>query len=253
MASAGATLSLLGKPKPYVMAHRGNRVACPENTLAAFRHALADGADILETDLHLTADGVLVCIHDATVDRTTSGFGPVAEMSLAEIKSLSAACGRPGFEAERIPTLGELAAILPEEVALALELKTDRFLEAPVCRQLAAELDQTAVRRRSVVLSFSLARVQAVQAIAPDIPAGWITLSQHRPLAEVQLLGPAWPLLLRNPFYVRQVHKRGQLVCALDPAPDRRLWLYRLLRCDAVLTDNPEATVRALGRSRAAP
>jgi glycerophosphoryl diester phosphodiesterase len=61
------------------MAHRGNRVLCPENTLAAFRQALADGADILETDLHLTADKEFVCIHDATVDRTTNGSGAVVQ------------------------------------------------------------------------------------------------------------------------------------------------------------------------------
>ena len=66
-------LDIAGKPKPYVMAHRGNRVACPENTLAAFQRALDEGADILETDLHVTADDVFVCIHDATLDRTTNG------------------------------------------------------------------------------------------------------------------------------------------------------------------------------------
>src|SRR3972149_1858410 len=56
-------LALPGRPRPYVMAHRGNRVACPENTLASFRRAIADGAEILETELHLTSDGAFVCIH----------------------------------------------------------------------------------------------------------------------------------------------------------------------------------------------
>jgi len=97
------------------MAHRGNRVACPENTLAAFRRALDDGADIIETDLHVTADGEFVCIHDATVNRTTDGRGPVAGMTLAQLKALSALCGRQEFEQERIPTLAELAALLPPE------------------------------------------------------------------------------------------------------------------------------------------
>lgn len=240
--------ALLGKPKPYVMAHRGNRVACPENTLAAFRQALADGADILETDLHLSADDVFVCIHDATVDRTTDGSGAVAERILAELGALSAAYGRREFLAERIPTLAELAAIVPDDVALAVELKTDRFLEADVCRRLVAELDRAGVRDRSFTLSFSLPRVQAVHQVAPDIMMGWITLSSWWPLRGVQMLGPAWPLLLRNPLYVGIAHLRGQFVCALDPAPDPRLWLYRLLRCDAVLTDDPGATCRALRR-----
>ena len=241
-------LTLPGRSRPYVMAHRGNRVACPENTLAAFRRALADGADILETDLHLTADGVFVCIHDSTVDRTTDGHGAVAEKTLAEIKSLSASYGRREFEAERVPTLAELAAILPGDVALALELKTDRFLEADVCLQLATELERAGVRQRTVVLSFSLPRVQAVHSLAPDIPMGWITLTRLWPLAETQLLGPFWPLLLLNPFYLWLAHRRRQIVAPLDPTPDSRLWLYRWLGCDAVLTDNPAVTCQALKR-----
>jgi glycerophosphoryl diester phosphodiesterase len=242
------SLSLPGKPKPYLMAHRGNRVACPENTIAAFRQALDDGADILETDLHLTRDGVLVCIHDSTVDRTTDGRGPVADMTLAELKQLSASYGRPEFKDERIPTLAEVTALLPPDVALALELKTDRFLEPDVCQKLAAQLDQAGVRARSVVLSFKLPRLRAVQAVAPDIPIGFITLSNPFPFVSAQLLGPFWPLLLLHPLYVLISHARGQVTCPLDPTPDSRLWLYRLLGCDAVLSDNPAATRRALGR-----
>lgn len=241
-------LVLPGRSKPYLIAHRGNRVACPENTLAAFRRALADGADILETDLHLTADGVLVCIHDSTVDRTTDGHGPVASMALAELKTLSASSGRPEFEREQVPTLAELTAILPEDVALALELKTDRFLDPAVSRQLVMELEKAGVRQRTVVLSFSLLRIETVAAVAPDVPIGWITLSRAWPIRPSQLLGPFWPLLLLNPFYVKLAHRRGQIVCPLDPTPDRRLWLYRLLRCDAVLSDDPAATRLALGR-----
>jgi glycerophosphoryl diester phosphodiesterase len=243
-------LSLLipGKAKPYLMAHRGNRVACPENTIAAFWRAIEEGADILETDLHLTADDAFVCIHDATVDRTTDGSGEVPGMTLGEIKALSAAYGRAEFSAERVPTLAELAALLPADVALALELKSDRFLEPQACRDLVAELDRTGIRAQTVMLSFSMARIQAVRAAAPDIPIGWITLSRAWPRRGVQMLGPLWPLLLLNPLYVRVAHARGQLVCPLDPFPDRRLWLYRWLGCDAVLSDDPGATARALKR-----
>jgi glycerophosphoryl diester phosphodiesterase len=248
MSRHGPLLALTGKVKPYLMAHRGNKVICPENTLASFRQALADGADIIETDLHLAADGAFMCIHDATVDRTTDGRGAVAEMTLSELKALSASYGRPEFEAERIPTLAELVALMPGDVALALELKTDRFLEVEVCRRLAAELDQSGLRERTVVLSFSLPRVQVVQSVAPGIPIGWITLSRAWPPREVQLLGPLWPLLLLNPLYVWTAHRHGQLVCPLDPTPDKRLRFYRWLGCDAVLSDDPGMTRRELQR-----
>jgi glycerophosphoryl diester phosphodiesterase len=239
-------LALPEKAKPYLMAHRGNRVRCPENTLAAFQQALADGADIIETDLHLTADDAFVCIHDATVDRTTDGTGAVADMELEELKELSASYGRAEFQVERVPTLGELVDLLPRDVALGLELKSDRFLEAEVNQSLVAELNRTGVRERAVALSFSLPRLLALQAVAPDIPIGWITLKRPWPLREAQLLGALWPLLVLNPFYVWLAHRNSQLVCPLDPTPDKRLRLYRWLGCDAVLSDDPGATRQAL-------
>lgn len=246
-------LALPDRPKPYVMAHRGNSAACPENTLAAFRRALAEGADIIETDLHLTADGVFVCIHDGAVDRTTDGRGPVAEMTLAQLKTLSASYGRPAFRDEQVPTLAELCALLasePREVALALELKTDRFLDPAVCRELAAELAAAGLIERTVVLSFNLARVQTVAAVAPLIPKGYITMSKLTPRGvEAELIGAFWPVYFLNPFYVHQAHAAGQITCPLDPTPDKRLWYYRWLGCDAVLTNNPGATIRALGRA----
>jgi glycerophosphoryl diester phosphodiesterase len=245
-------LSIPGRPKPYVMAHRGNSAACPENTLAAFRRALADGADIIETDLHLTADGVFVCIHDGEVDRTTDGHGPVAAMTLAQVKMLSASYNRPEFAAERVPTLAELCAILPANVVLALELKTDRLLEPDVCRKLADELAAAGVLDRTVVLSFSLARVEAVAAAAPDMPKGFITMSKLTPKGvDAQLIGAFWPMYFLNPFYVRQAHAVGQITCPLDPTPEGRLWYYRWLGCDAVLANDPAATIRALGRGLA--
>lgn len=230
------------------MAHRGNRAACPENTLASFRRALEDGADVLETDLHLSSDGVFVCIHDPTLERTTDGTGPVEARTLAELKALSASCGRTEFAGERIPTLAELAAILPPDRGLALELKSDRFLDPAVGRRLGEELEGFGVLGRSVVLSFSRARLDATRLGAPGLPSGWITLKEARPAGGVELLGPWWPLLLVNPLFVALAHRRGQAVAPLDPAPGSRLWLYRLLGCDAVLTDDPEKTLRQLGR-----
>lgn len=236
------------KPKPYLMAHRGNRVACPENTLAAFRQAVADGADIVETDLHVTRDGEFVCLHDATLERTTTGRGAVAEKTLAELRTLSANYGRPAFANERIPTLAELAQAVPAPTVVALELKTDAFLEPAIARGLAEELSKLGLLRRCLVLSFSRDRLAAFEKVAPGTPIGWITMNAPWPLAGVPLLGPFWPLLLVNPLYVWLAHRRGQIVCPLDPTPDGRLWLYRLLGCDAVLSDDPAATRRALKR-----
>jgi glycerophosphoryl diester phosphodiesterase len=104
------------------------------------------------------------------------------------------------------------------------------------------------VRDRCVLLSFSRARLEAVRGKAGDIPIGWITLARPWPATGCELLGPFWPLLLLNPFYTALAHRRSQIVCPLDPLPDRRLGLYRRLGCDAVLSDDPAATRVALDR-----
>jgi len=250
--SSGSSRPLLPdlaeRRKPYLMAHRGDRTRCPENTLAAFARAIADGADILETDLHLSADGSFMCIHDASVDRTTDGRGEVREMTLAQLKALRASCGDPEFVDERIPTLEELAASLPPDVGLALELKTDEFLAPIVCERLLESLLRSGVRDRTITLSFSLARLQSLGAVDSTIPLGWITMSRLWPRREVQFLGPFWPLLFLNPIYAWLARRRGQMVCPLDPNPDRRLWYYRWLGCDAVLSDDPASTRKALDR-----
>lgn len=232
------------------MAHRGNRALCPENTLASFRQAFADGCDILETDLHLSADDQFICIHDATIDRTTDGTGPVALKTVRELKSVSAGKGFPSFSAETIPTLEELLEILPEDVALALELKTDRFLEPEVGHRLAAVLRDAGVFERSVILSFSAERLRAVQRSAPDLPAGLISLTNPWPPRGFQLCGPFWPLTFVNPLYTLIAHRRRQLTCPLDPTPDSRLWWYSLLGFDAILTDNPAKTIPLLAKYR---
>ena len=109
-----------------------------------------------------------------------------------------------------MPTLGELCAILPADVVLALELKTHRFLDPDVCRRLADAL-AAGVLDRTVALSFSLARVEAVAAAAPDLPKGFITMSKLTPRGvDAQLIGAFWPIYFLNPFYVRQAHGAGR-------------------------------------------
>jgi len=219
--SPGRTLALPDRKKPYVMAHRGNRVAFPENTLSAFRQAILDGAD---------------------------GQGAVAEMTLSELKRLDAAAGRPDCGPEPIPTLDELAALIPPDCALALELKSDHFLESEVNHRLRDLLDHHDLIDRTVVLSFSRARLAAARKAAPELPTGWITASHPWPVRGFEMVGPFWPLLLANPLYVLWAHALGQLLCPLDPTPEPRLWYYRFLGCDAVLSDDPGLTCQALGR-----
>jgi glycerophosphoryl diester phosphodiesterase len=237
---------LPSRPRPLVMAHRGNQVCCPENTLAAFRQAFDDGADVLETDIQVTADGEFLCLHDPTFERTTTGRGRVDATPLAKARTFSAGAGRPGFTAERIPLLAETMALVPPDRALVLELKSDRCCEPAIAHRLAGQIRAGPIPERIAVISFSRARLRSLHRVAPEIPLGFISLTRPWPWRGMHLAGPFWPLLLANPFFVATAHARGQLVCPLDPHPDRRLWIYLALGCDAVLTNDPAATIAAL-------
>jgi glycerophosphoryl diester phosphodiesterase len=214
----------------------------PENTLAAFRQAVADGADAVETDLHVTRDGAFVCLHDGTLERTTDGRGRVEATALADLRALRAG-GHGG--AERVPTLAEFVGAVPRPVILLFELKSRLFRRADVCSALATEFDRTGCRDRSAVLSFDAGRLRAFRAVAPDIPLGHLSLFRFLPLSAVELVGPLWPMLL-NPWFLRAARRRGQVVCPLDPHPDARLAWYRRLGCQAVLSNDPPRTRRLL-------
>lgn len=236
-------------PRPLVMAHRGNSVRCPENTMAAFRQAFADGADLLETDLHLSSDGEFMCIHDGTLDRTTNGTGEVRAKTRDQLQALSAAYGRSEFTDERIPMLRELLEIIPERCGLGLELKSDDFLDEGVCRRLQEMTDAFGITDRTIIMSFSEARLAAIRRAAPRFKTGLIAISRLKPPVSEDVFGVWWPMLLVNPLLAWMTHRRGQAFCPLDPAPDGRLWFYKLLGCDAVLSNDPAQTLKALGRA----
>ncbi len=247
LGSSGNLKELLeDKPKPLLMAHRGNRILFPENTIAAFKRSFADGADILETDLHLSSDGEFICIHDASVNRTTDGKGEVKDISLKDLKSLRILNSQSLPTDHSIPTLIEALRIIPEKMVLALELKTDRFLQPAVCKRLGALLKENHVLERTIALSFSLPRLLALKKTIPEIPIGWISMSRLLPDRAVDLIGVFWLVFYLNPWYVSAAHCKGMLVCPLDPTPDTRLKFYKRINVDAVLSDNPEKTRKLL-------
>src|SRR5512147_525299 len=104
--------------QPYrIIAHRGASAYEPENTLRAFRRAIELGADMSELDVHLSRDGELVVIHNASVDQTTNGHGAIQDLTLAQIKQLDAGKG------ERVPILQEVIDLVRGRNGLYIELK----------------------------------------------------------------------------------------------------------------------------------
>jgi glycerophosphoryl diester phosphodiesterase len=167
-----------------IIGHRGSPTSAPENTVAGFESALAEGADGVELDLRLTADGHLVCLHDADLERTTDGAGPVAEHTLAAVRELDAgahfdgAGGHPfAGRGVRVPTLAEALDAVPAPHLVDLEVKVPRGGRPPeaTVEALAAALAGRADSGRLVVSTFSsdLARL-LVPAVDP-VPVGLLT------------------------------------------------------------------------------
>ncbi|HEY3510821.1 MAG TPA: glycerophosphodiester phosphodiesterase family protein, partial [Kribbella sp.] len=125
-----------------ITGHRGALGTEPENTLRSFRRAVADGCDEIELDLRVSADGELVIMHDATVDRTTSGSGEVSSLTLAELRALDAGDG------ERIPTWAETVAAV--DVRIQAEVKA----EAAVPLLAQSLKSDPALAARTIVTSF---------------------------------------------------------------------------------------------------
>lgn len=160
------------RSRPLVIAHQGGQGLRPTNTLMAYQEAVRLGSDVLDTDVHLTRDGVLVAIHDDTVDRTTEGQGRVRDFTLDELQQLDAGYrftedGRSfpyRGEGVRIPTLEELLAAFPDHPWI-IELK-------PRSREAAQELGRLlhGQEGRAVVGSFDHLATRDVRRYAAGLP-----------------------------------------------------------------------------------
>jgi glycerophosphoryl diester phosphodiesterase len=156
--------------RPWIIGHRGASGHAPENTMAAFRRAVELGATFIETDLRLSHDARFVAMHDATLDRTTSGRGMVRDFTLAQLRQLDAGSWYgPEYAGEKIPTLEEILAFAREaDVVFYLEVKHDAAAWG-VHHGLATALRAAGEAARTVVISFdprileNLRRLDATQ------------------------------------------------------------------------------------------
>jgi len=125
-ALAIALAASAGAPPTLVAAHRGGAALWPENSLLAFRSALALGVDALELDLHLTADGEVVVLHDPTLERTSTGRGAVRDATLADLASVRLKTPEGAATAERVPTLAQVLDLVAQSSSELLpEIKLD--------------------------------------------------------------------------------------------------------------------------------
>lgn len=236
-----------------IWAHRGSRADAPENTLAAFELAIAQGADGVELDVQLSADGEVVVIHDETLERTTDGRGPVAAVALAGLRELDASGGRPGFAGARIPTLGEVLDLLaPTALAVNIELKNSDEAYPGMEEKVLAAVAARGLAGRVVLSSFNHYSLRTLQKLGTSCELAMLyTDPLYKPWRYAARLGvgaihpPA--RYVWGAGYVRTAHAAGLKVRPW--VVNGRNHLTRMLgyRVDGVFTDVPAlaADVRA--------
>lgn len=169
---------------PWIrIAHRGASGTAPENTLAAFKKAIKIGVDAVELDLHGTADGEVVVIHDATLDRTTNLRGTINNTTLETIRGADAGeWFDAGFAGEPVPTLEEALECIARETIAVLEIKDPLIAEAVV-----AKIHETDTLDLTVVISFHTTVLQTIRALEPRIPTGWLIGNHNKHLSPIHL------------------------------------------------------------------
>ncbi|MGJ5754735.1 glycerophosphoryl diester phosphodiesterase [Streptomyces puniciscabiei] len=265
-----------------VVAHRGASEDAPEHTLAAYKKAIEDGADALECDVRLTADGHLVCVHDRRVNRTSNGRGAVSALELADLAALDFGSwktreswrGRdeePDWEHRpedreetsvlTLERLLELVADAGRRVELAIETKhptrwagqvEERLLT--LLKRFGLDAPASAAESQVRVMSFSARSLHRVRAAAPTLPTVYLVqfltprLRDGRLPAGVRIAGPSIRIVRNNPAYVERLRRAGHQVHVWTVNEPEDVDLCVELGIDAIITNRPRAVLRRLGR-----
>jgi len=273
-----------------VVAHRGATAEAPEHTLAAYRQAAAVGADAVECDVRLTRDGVLVCVHDRQIRRTSNGRGVVSALHLAELEQYQFGARRPRGRTRWADD--EILSVTDEpDLENGLVLTLDRLLDyitaTPGTLRLAIETKHPTRHTRKVeealvgclrrygllgngrpveyagkpavrMMSFSQLAVRRMAELAPAVPTVLLIGKRLRPVRREVLngsataVGPSIALLRADPDFVADAHAAGKEVHVWTVNRPKDMDLARDLGVDAVITDHPDEMLRRLGRNSAA-
>ncbi|MEU3858087.1 glycerophosphodiester phosphodiesterase [Streptomyces sp. NPDC028722] len=265
-----------------VVAHRGASEDAPEHTLAAYRKAIEDGADALECDVRLTADGHLVCVHDRRVNRTSNGRGAVSALELADLAALDfgswktreAWHGRdeePDWEHRpedreetsvlTLERLLELVSDAGRRVDLAIETKhptrwagqvEERLLT--LLKRFGLDAPDQAAGSQVRVMSFSARSLHRVRAASPTLPTVYLMqfvsprLRDGRLPAGVRIAGPSIRFVRSHPAYVERLKRAGHQIHVWTVNEPADVDLCAGLGVDAIITNRPRAVLRQLGR-----
>lgn len=244
------------KRRPLVVAHRGSSGVAPENTMAAFRKAVDEGADMIELDVRMTHDFHLVVHHDQDVRRTTNGSGCIWEKTLQELRMLDAGSWfSPRFRGEQIPTLRQVLEMLPSHMTVNIEAKTDgdprkhiHFEESCILIIMEKKFED-----RALVSSFDHTFLKKMNHFFPGIKTGalYVPIRDIRktPSSIARRIGTsafACSVSQLRKRFVEDAHMHDLMVACYTVNTKKDLETVTQRGVDAVITDFPKRVISAL-------
>ena len=237
--------------KVTITAHRGDSLAAPENTLAAFELAIENGADVIELDVRQTKDGEIVVMHDENVKRTCGVNAKVGELTLAEIKELSAGAKFKGknkelYKDEKIPTLREAIELIGDRAKLNIELKpakTDKKMEQAVV-EIIEEYDYY---DNCVVASLTYGSIRRAKKADEKVKTIYVMAVAMGDFYDLEYAdGFSIKYRFINNEVIKNAHKAGKQVYAWTIDDKQILESMMLLDVDSVITNDPDGIRRAM-------
>ena len=233
----------------WKVAHRGASAALPENTLPAFGRAIELGADVIEADVRLTKDGEAMILHDATVDRTTSGSGPLGELTAAQARALDAGAGA------QIPLLAEVLEIARGHVRVNLDIK-----EVEAVGPAAAAVTDLGMAGSVSFISFLPEVWEALEDVNPGCPviqlvdsaAGLASIAMGDVGTQSHMAGVGVPAAIVTEGMVERMHRHGQGVFAWTVDDDAEMRRLIALGVNGIVTNRIDALVEVERQLRAA-
>jgi glycerophosphoryl diester phosphodiesterase len=242
---------------PIILAHRGDLAHAPENTLPSFSQAVQKGADGVELDAKLTFDGHLIVMHDATVGRTTNGNGKVASFSLEEIRKLDAgAWFSEKFAGTKVPVLEEVFEIVGREKLINIELTNYSTPHDGLTKKVCELIKRFNNQNQVIFSSFFTSNLKVAAQILPEVPRGLLAMpgliglwarSFGFMFGDYQALHPHISNTSRE--QMQRAHRLKRRVHVWTANTPEQVNQLKEWGADGIFTDDPEAALRALGRS----
>lgn len=256
------SMASISSRRAEIVAHRGASGDAPETTLAAYRLALAMGADHVEMDIHMLRDGTLVAIHDPDVDRTTNGKGQISELTLAELKTLDAGSwfnqvhpekARPEYVGLKVPTVQEVMDLVKESaMGCYIEIKDPERYPPNLEAELLTLVYKNGLEKRTRILSFNARSIGKVKALDASIPTALLISGRSKSPVEDTLRVSANELAIRHGLATAQIvdaaHEKGLSLAVWTV--DREQDMKRMMRigADCLITNYPDRLRRVFGK-----